>query len=209
MIDFLKRLQVKSDPRLIAFAMAVTALAIALVLHGDLTTKEAVALLGAALISPAILGEKAKPQGSDDDDIDGDGGGTPSGSRIKAVLGESAPADPPKLDRAARLAMGTLMILVTMTIGCTPGQREGARTVLDAVQTACIIANAALPKSKVAEICGIADGFFEPLDTLLASSRAAAATRMNAGAVSTDQRAPVVCAQTNNGVECWEAPPVK
>lgn len=99
--------------------------------------------------------------------------------------------------------------LITITalslVACLPSSRD-ARSALDVVQTACIIANAALPESKVAEVCGIAGPFMDPLRSLLASSRAAAQTRMNAGAVSAEKRAPVVCASTNNGVECWEAP---
>ena len=97
-------------------------------------------------------------------------------------------------------------IVSSLFIGCTPGQREGARSALDVVQAACIIANAALPESKVAEVCGVTEPFMGPLRSLLASSRAAAATRMNAGAAPVEARAPVVCASTNNGVECWESP---
>jgi len=102
------------------------------------------------------------------------------------------------------LAVGA--IISSLFMGCTQGFRDGARSALDVVQAACVIANAALPESKVAEICGVTEPFFGPMRSLLASTRAAAATRISPGSTSVEQRAPVVCASTNNGVECWEAP---
>lgn len=215
MIDFLKRLQVKSDPRVLAFAMAVTALAIALVLHKDLTPKEAVALLGAALISPSLLKEKTKPQSSDDDEDD-DGGGSPgSGSRMKAVVDQRSPSDPPsKLDKlVARVRLRTTLILSAMVLlvmtalpGCKLFEGRDALgvtgDVLNAVQKACIFANGFMPRAKVAQWCEVADPYLDALDALLPSAKAAYAATAPAGAVPH----PVVCASTNNGVECWEAP---
>ncbi len=40
---------------------------------------------------------------------------------------------------------------------CNPGQKQAARTAVDFAQTACIIANAALPDERVKTVCGIVD----------------------------------------------------
>lgn len=54
---------------------------------------------------------------------------------------------------------------------CTLGQRQAARTVLDAASVACVIANAALSDADVARVCGLVDGLDDPLRKLLASQR--------------------------------------
>lgn len=54
---------------------------------------------------------------------------------------------------------------------CTPGQRQAARTVLDAASVACVIANATLSDADVARVCGLVDGLDDPLRKLLASQR--------------------------------------
>lgn len=54
---------------------------------------------------------------------------------------------------------------------CTPGQRQAARTVLDAATVACVVANAALSDADVARVCGVVDGLDDPLRKLLAAQR--------------------------------------
>ncbi len=62
-----------------------------------------------------------------------------------------------------------------MIEGCTPGQREGARTVLDVTKTLCILANQALPDGVVAQVCGVAEPLFGPMREVLSGARAASA----------------------------------
>lgn len=66
----------------------------------------------------------------------------------------------------ALMLAGTLSIL-----GCTPGQRGAANTILDVQQTLCIIAHQAWPDSKVAEVCGITQPFIQPMRDVLSGAR--------------------------------------
>jgi len=52
-------IEFKRDPYLLGFAVVAILCATALVWHGDVTWKEAVAVIGAALFAPAVIG-KAK-----------------------------------------------------------------------------------------------------------------------------------------------------
>lgn len=61
------------------------------------------------------------------------------------------------------------------TEGCTPGQRQVARTVLDIANTLCIVANQALPDEEVAKVCGLAGPLIAPMKEVLAGSRSASA----------------------------------
>ena len=78
---------------------------------------------------------------------------------------------------ATTRALGALTaITIAAFIGaaieaCTPGQRQAARTVVDAATVACLIANAALPDSEVARVCGIVDGIDDPIRRLLSVQR--------------------------------------
>lgn len=78
---------------------------------------------------------------------------------------------------AAQRTIGALSAIIIATFvgagieACTPGQRQAARTVLDAAQVACVIANAALSDADVARVCGIVDGLDDPLRKLLAAQR--------------------------------------
>lgn len=58
---------------------------------------------------------------------------------------------------------------------------RGARTILDVLETACVIANAstATPE-EVAKICGIADDLVPALRDVIAAQRVAAAAKMQA-----------------------------
>lgn len=55
---------------------------------------------------------------------------------------------------------------------CTPGQRQAARSVVDAATVACLVANAALPDAEVKRVCGIVDALDGPIADILRSSRA-------------------------------------
>lgn len=54
---------------------------------------------------------------------------------------------------------------------CTLGQRQAAKTVLDAATVACLLANAALSDADVARVCGLVDGLDDPLRKLLSAQR--------------------------------------
>ncbi len=81
------------------------------------------------------------------------------------------------MSREARRAglFGVVVFVGALSVadmaGCTPGQRQGARTAIDALTAACIIANAALPDDRVKQVCGIVDAFDGPMKDLLKASR--------------------------------------
>lgn len=52
----MKWLEIKKDPKLLAFAAFLVAVCASLVVHGDITWKEAAAFIGAALGLPGLLG---------------------------------------------------------------------------------------------------------------------------------------------------------
>jgi hypothetical protein len=58
--------------------------------------------------------------------------------------------------------------------GCTPAQRSTARTVLDVVQIACILANAESDDETVLRTCRIASEVLPDLKEILAAQRRAA-----------------------------------
>lgn len=70
------------------------------------------------------------------------------------------------------LCLSGAPLLIATVAACTPGQRQAARTVVDAATAACVIANAALPDAEVARVCGVVDGLDGPLKDLLRTSRA-------------------------------------
>lgn len=55
--------------------------------------------------------------------------------------------------------------------GCTPWQRQAARSVVDASTVACLLANAALPDDRIRQVCGIVDALDGPLKDLLSAHR--------------------------------------
>jgi hypothetical protein len=77
--------------------------------------------------------------------------------------------------RASALAFVALLLaapaLGVASLACTPGQRQAARTAVDAATVACLIANATLPDAEVARVCSIVDGLDGPLKELLRASR--------------------------------------
>lgn len=82
-------------------------------------------------------------------------------------------------------------LLLSGTIGaaCTPAQKQDAKTALDVLQVACIIAHQALPdgtdtpEATIAAVCGIANDFIGPMETILSSSRRASAQAVTAAHV--------------------------
>lgn len=88
------------------------------------------------------------------------------------------------------VAIVAMPALVISEGGCTPGQREAARSALDIVQVACVIAHQALPDSEVAKVCGITQPFLDPMKEVLASSRLASAQQVAAARVGAGACAP-------------------
>ncbi len=68
------------------------------------------------------------------------------------------------------LAIGCVFFMTTTITGCA-FLRAHAKDALDVAQIGCIIANQFQPDSKVAEICQIADDYFEPMQKVLADAR--------------------------------------
>ena len=64
-----------------------------------------------------------------------------------------------------------LVAFVHAVDGCTPWQRQAARSVVDASTVACMLANAALPDDKIRQVCGIVDALDGPLKDLLSAHR--------------------------------------
>jgi hypothetical protein len=73
----------------------------------------------------------------------------------------------------AGAVLGAVGVLVVFT-GCTLFTRQNARTLLDVVQTACIIEHAMLVDNDVAKVCGVVDALMPDLRVVLASQRKAA-----------------------------------
>lgn len=88
--------------------------------------------------------------------------------------GSGAPPDPPPTVPEGRGAMrvGASGALAYALLACTPGQRQAARSVVDAATVACLVANATLPDAEVRRVCGIVDALDGPLADILRSSRA-------------------------------------
>ena len=63
------------------------------------------------------------------------------------------------------------MAFVVGFTACTPGQRQAARSVIDASTVACMLANAALPDDRIKDVCGIVDALDGPLKDLLQAHR--------------------------------------
>lgn len=81
-------------------------------------------------------------------------------------------------------AVVLLVVLLPVLAACD-SWRQAARTVLDVVQVACVIAHQELPETDVAKVCGVADDLLPPMRRVLAESRAAsakAAAQATAGA---------------------------
>lgn len=103
------------------------------------------------------------------------GGDTP----IRSV--PSPPAVPTDMTAGGRMLallclLGAVLFGMEET-GCTPGDRQTARTVLDVEQTACIIANATLDVPAIQMICRLTDTLDPEFRKLLAAGRKVAATK--------------------------------
>lgn len=91
-----------------------------------------------------------------------------------ASPGGGAPPDPPPTVPEGRgaLRLGAAGALALALLACTPGQRQAARSVVDAATVACLVANATLPDAEVRRVCGIVDALDGPLADILRTSRA-------------------------------------
>jgi hypothetical protein len=110
-------------------------------------------------------------------------------------VGTYTPANHDSMSAMKRVALLAgvvigLCIGASFISGCTPAQRRDVRDALSFAQAACIVANQALPDSKVAEICGVAGPFFGPMHELLTSARAETAAARRAGSSVCDGGAP-------------------
>lgn len=193
----LSRLQFKKDWQLILFACILVLVTGALILHKDVEPKTGLAFLTGALALPGLFGRK-NPEFVGEDSGDDDGDTPSSGSRLKAYVGEKSSGG-----NERRTLWLPAAVLVFLVAGCTPGQKQFARSALDVAQTACIIANATMSEEKVAEICAIEKAFYEPMRSLLASAKAAEAARP-AGASHPYRPVvpPIVCSGDEASVRC-------
>lgn len=97
--------------------------------------------------------------------------------------------NPQHSTRAVSRAANLLAAIVTVTglaaalDACTPGQRQAARSVLDAATVACVVANATLTDAEVARVCGIVDRLDGPLRDVLQASREQVATARARGEI--------------------------
>jgi hypothetical protein len=66
-----------------------------------------------------------------------------------------------------------LTVAVIVLSGCSAAARRDARTALDVVQIACVIANAESDDATVREICRIANALLPDVKHILAEQRAA------------------------------------
>lgn len=94
--------------------------------------------------------------------------------------------------RASALAFVALLlaapVLGVASLACTPGQRQAARSVVDAATVACLIANATLPDAEVKRVCGIVDALDGPLKDILAAQRAKVAEARASGELAGTSR---------------------
>lgn len=90
---------------------------------------------------------------------------------------------PPAASPRDKRGIGPLALLAFVfasTIGplavvssCTPGERQAAKSALDVLQVACIIANAESDDATVAQVCGIANDLMPDLEKILSAQRKA------------------------------------
>lgn len=64
---------------------------------------------------------------------------------------------------------------------CTPGQREGAKTAIDAAKYACIVSRIVLADSVIAEQCGVFGPALDEMRSILGTTRTAMAAERAAG----------------------------
>lgn len=94
--------------------------------------------------------------------------------------------------RTIALRQFVAVTLALALAGCALFTREGARSVLDFAQVACILERATLGDAKVAELCSISDALLPLLRDLLAKQRAALAAAREEGEYAATHRAPLV-----------------
>lgn len=113
------------------------------------------------------------PEGDDKNSDD-------SGSHFRSSLAAAV--------RPAGILAGIVIVIALVAgalQGCTPQQARTAKDVtsevLSVTQMLCIVANQELADARVAEVCGIAQPFFAPMQNVLAGERMkTAATRVEA-----------------------------
>lgn len=84
----------KKSPALLGFAAVLVIAVAALVVHGDVTWKEAGAFLAGALALPGLFGSRPAPEDEDDQDPPAAGGASPLiiGGMMALLVGCSSPS---------------------------------------------------------------------------------------------------------------------
>lgn len=172
LLNLLKRVEFKKDPRVIVFAIVLVAVVGGLVWHGDLSAKEGLAFLGAALALPGLFGAK-----KDDE--------PPTGASGLPRINQS---DPPPASSGSRLRAATfhaagVLALVTalFAIGTLLSGCRQALSALDllARKTQCAIANQDLPDEEILRKCAIDAADAKTILDLVGESRQVAAAKAN------------------------------
>ncbi len=189
-LSLLSRLELKRDKGLVVLAIVLSVLVAIAVRQHLLSPEAGLAFLLGAFSMPGFFGKtKRTPPPPDsepifdltgDDDDDDDLPGPPGAVKPEAVVRTL-----PKAPVQRRALVLCAAAAVALAVGCTPEQRGTARDALGFLQVACIVANAAMPDSKVAEVCGITGPFVGPMrDVLAGARRQAAVSRETAGSAA-------------------------
>lgn len=93
------------------------------------------------------------------------------------------------------VACGVLVMgsIGTGTNACTPAQREGAKSVVEAFDFACVVAHQILADSQVAEVCHVTDPYRDTMRQLLGSARAETNKAVSAARAETMAAAAAKC----------------
>lgn len=171
MLEILKGLHFKRDPRLVVFAIVLVGAVAGLIAHGDLTTKEGLLFLGSALALPGLFGSKPADESP-----------PPKGPGIKETI------LPP--DELMRLALRPIAVacLAACLAGCAWLQKHGdtlAEIATEKVQ--CALSNMNLPNEVLIKRCFLKPEDIPKILPLLGTAREEAA-REAAGARA-DERA--------------------
>ena len=163
MLELLKRLQFKRDPRLIIFSIVLVLATAGLILHGDVSAKEGFGFLMGALAMPGLFGA-AK---TDDTESTGN-------------ENEPPPSALPTLALAFALAMSTT--------GCAFLQQHGPDLVdIFARKATCALEHMNFPNDEIIRRCTLQPGDLERILSLVGTARSEAAKE--ASAARNDERA--------------------
>lgn len=192
-IDMLSKVQLKRDPWLVLLAVVLSIGCYVLVTKDVLTSKEALLFLGGVFALPSFFGAKS---GVTPDDP------APPTLRTKDEKPEDENHHAPPSAFISFGSVFAICLVASMSSAVSAcalfkdpeTTRTTTKTTLTVLQKACVIANAAFPKSKVAEVCGIAGPLLDLIDDELLSARSAG--------VLPHRSYPVTCETTDTGIIC-------